>query len=177
MPTLKLRLAALVGALLAARLARRLRPAPALQGAVAPSGPAQARGAFPYGLGAVLLLASLAVALAAVAWRGWQSEAQAAAVAKALTRGDPGRAPALITKYGCGGCHTIPGAPGADGKVASPLGGMRARVYVGGVARHDADTLIRWIVAPQSLSPRSAMPVTGISEAEARDIAAFLYTR
>ncbi len=174
MPTLRLRLAALAGALLAARLARRFWPAP---GGTAPSDTTRSPSAFPYGLTAALLLASAVIALAAVGWRSWQSQAQAAAVAKALTRGDPSRAPALITKYGCGGCHTIPGAPGADGKVAGPLGGMRARVYVGGVARHDADTLIRWIVAPQSISPRSAMPVTGISEGEARDVAAFLYTR
>ncbi len=174
---LRLRLAALAGALLAARLARRLRPAGPAPADTAPSDTTRPPIAFPYGLAAALLLASLVVALAALGWRSWQSEAQAAAVATALTRGDPSRAPALITKYGCGGCHTIPGAPGADGKVAGPLGGMRARVYVGGVARHDADTLIRWIVAPQSISPRSAMPVTGISEAEARDVAAFLYTR
>jgi cytochrome c2 len=154
-----------------------LRPAGPAPADTAPSDTTRPPTAFPYGLTAALLLASLVVALAALGWRSWQSGAQAAAVAKALTRGDPSRAPALITKYGCGGCHTIPGAPGADGKVAGPLGGMRARVYVGGVARHDADTLIRWIVAPQSISPRSAMPVTGISEGEARDVAAFLYTR
>ena len=176
MSTLK-RLAALAGALLATRLAARLQPAgPADLGTV-PGDRPRTPGAFPYRLAAGLLLASFALALFAVGWRAWQSDAEAMAVARALTRGDPGRAPALITKYGCGGCHTIPGAPGADGKVAGPLGGMRSRVYVGGVARHDADTLVRWIVAPQSLSPRSAMPATGISEAEARDVAAFLYTR
>ncbi len=174
---LRLRLAALAGALLAARLARRLRPAGPAPADTAPSDTTRPPTAFPYGLAAALLLASLVVALAALGWRTWQGQEKAVAVAKALTRGDPSRAPALITKYGCGGCHTIPGAPGADGKVAGPLGGMRARAYVGGVARHDADTLIRWIVAPQSISPRSAMPVTGISEAEARDVAAFLYTR
>jgi mono/diheme cytochrome c family protein len=173
---LRLRLAALAGALLAARLARKLRPAESAPKGTMWGDTARPPSA-PYGLTAALLLASLIITLAAVGWRTWQGQEKAVAVAKALTRGDPSRAPALITKYGCGGCHTIPGAPGADGKVAAPLGGMRARAYVGGVARHNTDTLIRWIVAPQSISPRSAMPVTGISEAEARDVAAFLYTR
>ncbi|MBI0539121.1 cytochrome C [Roseomonas sp. KE2513] len=98
-------------------------------------------------------------------------------VARALTGGDPGRAPELITRYGCGGCHTVPGVPGADGKVAGPLTDMRARVYVGGVARNTPRDMVAWIVDPRSLSPRTAMPATGITEAEARDVAAYLYAR
>lgn len=98
-------------------------------------------------------------------------------VARALTGGDPARAPVLIARYGCGGCHTVPGIPGADGKVAGPLTDMRARVYVGGVTRNTPRDMVAWIVDPRSLSPRSAMPATGITEAEARDVAAYLYAR
>ena len=130
---------------------------------------------FPWGTALGLALASVFVLAVSLGWRQVQARERSFAVARALTRGDPVRAPALITRYGCGGCHTIPGAPGADGRVAGPLNEMRARVYVGGVARNNADNLIRWIVAPQSLSPRSAMPATGINEAEARDVAAYLY--
>lgn len=110
-------------------------------------------------------------------WKGWEQTRQTQAVAIALTRGDPSRAPDLIRRYGCGGCHTIPGISGADGKVAQRLDRLRQQVYVGGVARNGGETLVRWIVDPQSLSPRSAMPATGISEAEARDVAAWLYSR
>jgi cytochrome c len=39
------------------------------------------------------------------------------------------------------------------------------------------DNLTRWMVSPQTFSPRSAMPATGISEAEARDVAAYLYAQ
>jgi cytochrome c1 len=98
-------------------------------------------------------------------------------VAVALTGGDPRRAPELMTRYGCGGCHTIPGVPGADGKVAGPLTDMRARVFIGGVARNSPQAMIGWIVDPRAISPRTAMPATGITEAEARDVAAFLYAR
>jgi cytochrome c len=38
-----------------------------------------------------------------------------------------------------------------------------------------ADNLINWIVRPQAFSPRTAMPATGISQSEARDVAAWLY--
>jgi cytochrome c1 len=98
-------------------------------------------------------------------------------IARALTGGDPAAAPALLRRYGCGGCHTIPGIAGADGKVAPPLAGLRQRVYIAGVIRNTPDNLMAWIVAPQALSPRSAMPATGITAAEARDVAAYLYAQ
>jgi cytochrome c2 len=96
-------------------------------------------------------------------------------VALALTGGDPSRAPALFRRYGCAGCHEIPGVPGADGKVGGSLRGIRERVYIGGVVTNTPDNLLAWIVSPQSFSPRTAMPVTGINEDEARDIMAYLY--
>jgi cytochrome c len=99
------------------------------------------------------------------------------AIAKALTGGDPDKAPALLRRYGCSGCHTIPGLAGADGKVAPPLEGLRKRVYIAGKVQNTPENLIRWIVSPQALAPGSAMPQTGINESEARDVAAFLYSQ
>jgi cytochrome c1 len=121
------------------------------------------------------VLAAMLVGAGAAGVLAWQSAGQTEAVARALTGGDPTRAPDLITRYGCGGCHTIPGAPGADGMVGAPLGGLRQRVFVAGVLRNRPADLVRWIVDPQAVSPRSAMPKTGITESEARDVAAFLY--
>lgn len=97
------------------------------------------------------------------------------AIAKALTGGNPDKAPPLLRRYGCSGCHTIPGLAGADGKVAPPLGELRKRVYIAGKVQNTPENLIQWIVSPQALAPGSAMPQTGISESEARDVAAFLY--
>jgi cytochrome c1 len=85
------------------------------------------------------------------------------------------KAPGIMRRYGCSGCHTIPGVAGADGQVGGSLANIGKRVYIGGVATNNADHLIRWIVSPQSFSPHSAMPATGISEAEAKDVAAYLY--
>ncbi len=94
-----------------------------------------------------------------------------------MTGGDPSHAPEIMRRYGCTGCHTIPGVAGADGQVGTPLAGLRGRVYIAGVAANSPDNLVRWIVAPQAFSPRTAMPATGITEAEARDVAAYLYAR
>jgi cytochrome c len=126
-----------------------------------------------------LFIASIAAALAAAASFGavWSSRHQAEDVAVAMTGGDPSRAPALIRRYGCAGCHTIRGIPGGDGQVGGPLDGIKHRVYVGGVLFNTPDNLIRWIVSPQTFSPNSAMPTTGISQAEARDVASFLYAQ
>lgn len=97
--------------------------------------------------------------------------------ARAMTAGDPARAPALIRRYGCAGCHTISGIPGADGQVGSSLVDLRQRVYIAGVMTNSPDNLIGWIVTPQTFSLRTAMPATGISQAEARDVAAYLYAQ
>ena len=130
------------------------------------------------GVGRPLLL-GVAVILAAALGVGHFVSLRGAdrAMAKALTRGDPDRAPALLRRYGCGGCHTIPGLTGADGKVAPPLQELRKRVYIAGKVQNTPENLVRWIVSPQALAPGSAMPQTGISEGEARDVAAFLYSQ
>ena len=83
---------------------------------------------------------------------------------------------AHILAYGCGGCHTIPGIPGARGLVGPPLTSMGRRVYVAGMLRNTPDNMVRWITDPQAIVPGNAMPDMGISAAEARDITAYLYT-
>jgi cytochrome c2 len=105
----------------------------------------------------------------------WSSRQQAARIAGTITGGDPARAGEVMRRYGCGGCHTIPGVSGADGQVGPQLSGLIHRVYIGGVTTNSPDHLVQWIVDPQKLSSRSAMPATGISQAEARDVAAYLY--
>jgi cytochrome c1 len=161
--------AALVGVFWARR-----EPAPEPDPAEHPAPPLRAPALRRLGV----VAAALAVLLAAgLGYWSYQESSERKEIAIAMTGGDPERAPDLIRRYGCGGCHTISGVPGANGQVAAPLDGLVSRVYVGGVARNTADNLVRWIVDPQSLSPRTAMPVTGISEQEARDVAAFLYAQ
>jgi cytochrome c1 len=118
------------------------------------------------------------IILTGLGWVGaqqWQRQQENVAVARALTGGDPAHANQIARRYGCAGCHAIPGLPGANGKAAPPLVDLRARVYIGGVLPNTAENLVAWIVDPRRFSPRTAMPRTGISEQEARDIAAYLY--
>lgn len=90
--------------------------------------------------------------------------------------GDAARGAALIAQYGCGSCHRIPGIALARGTVGPPLGNLARRVYLGGVVPNAPEHLILWLMDPQALDPPTAMPNLGLSEAQARDIAAYLYT-
>ena len=109
--------------------------------------------------------------------RAFNAMQQQHETARLMTQGDASKAPASLRRFGCSGCHEIPGISGADGKVGGSLSDLRKRVYIGGVLNNTSDNLIQWIVSPPKFSPRTAMPVTGISEAEARDVAAYLYAR
>jgi len=93
------------------------------------------------------------------------------------TGGNPSQGKALIVQFGCGACHTIRGVPNATGTVGPPLQELRKRVYLGGVVSNTPDQLARWIVNPRKYAPDTAMPAVGVDEAQARDIAAYLYTR
>jgi cytochrome c2 len=121
--------------------------------------------------------AALAVVVVWATAAMFYSRQQVERVAETITGGSSSHAPEIMRRYGCGGCHNIPGVPGADGLTGPPLSGLINRVYIGGVTTNSPDHLIQWIVAPQKLSPHSAMPATGISESEARDVAAYLYAR
>ncbi len=127
---------------------------------------------------AILLLFATAVLTAAggVVHRGAQAR-QRTELARRLTGGEPDRAAGPMIAYGCAGCHEIPDLAGPRGRIGPPLHGLAERVYLGGVLPNTPDNLVRWIVDPKAASPRTAMPATGISEAQARDVAAYLYAR
>lgn len=97
--------------------------------------------------------------------------------ATALTRGgNAERGKRWAREYGCGGCHEIPGVPGARGRVGPPLGDVAGRLFIAGATPNHPSELIAWIQDPQSVDSATAMPKVGVSRAQARDIAAYLYT-
>jgi putative membrane protein len=93
-----------------------------------------------------------------------------------LTNADPDRGRVAIRRYGCGSCHDIPGVTGASGMVGPPLGHVSQRVFIAGVLPNEPDNMIRWIENPPGVDPKTAMPNTGVTTRDARDIAAYLYT-
>lgn len=129
------------------------------------------------GLIATVIVLVVAAGVGA-SWTANEMEARARLEArvKALTGGDPERGRAEISARPCGGCHAIPGIGGAGGKVGPSLKGFAGRVYIGGRVNNAPDKLVQWIMDPHSIDPQNVMPPMGIGQAEARDIAAYLYT-
>ena len=124
-----------------------------------------------------LLSASSLVFVAMVGWhlsyRGMQR--WPAAPRWAMPGADPERGRVAIVRYGCGACHVIPGVRGASGRVGPQLVDFANQIYVGGMLTNVPENLVRWIRFPQEVSPGTAMPNLGVSESEARDIAAYIY--
>ena len=87
---------------------------------------------------------------------------------------DAERGQRLLMQYQCGSCHTIPGVAAARGVRGPSLEAFGKRSYIAGRIPNRAEALARWISAPQSLVPDTAMPNMGVSNADARDMAAYL---
>ena len=69
-------------------------------------------------------------------------------------------------------------APGrrADATLGPPLTRIAHRVYLAGHIENTPENMIQWIRHPHSIDERTLMPEMGVSDTDARDIAAFLYT-
>ena len=90
--------------------------------------------------------------------------------------GSAQRGQQLIYAYNCGSCHTIPGVAEARGTIGPPLAAFGKRNYVTGSLVNTPENLSRWIREPQKVEPGNAMPDLGVTEQEAADIAAYLYS-
>jgi cytochrome c1 len=120
----------------------------------------------------LLLLGVVVAACALPACRGGSSR-DAYAVS---TGGNWRTGRQLIVKYRCGACHTIPGIYDANGRVGPPLMWFAQRSFIGGELPNSQENLVRWLLDPKAVEPGTAMPDLGLSEQDARDVAAYLYT-
>ncbi len=93
-----------------------------------------------------------------------------------LVTGDAAAGADLITKLGCGSCHSIPGIVDANGLVGPPLGHIASRQFIAGVLRNTPDNMVQWLRFPQKIVPGNAMPDLAISEQDARQLTAYLET-
>ncbi len=95
---------------------------------------------------------------------------------RAVAGGDAPQGKRLIEQYQCGSCHAIPGAAAAASTAGPPLEGFARRSYIAGRLPNLPDELVRWLIDPPAHKPGTMMPNLGISETEARHMAAYLYT-
>lgn len=99
---------------------------------------------------------------------------QATAPYSVANGGQPAYGKRLIVQYRCGECHTIPGVSGAHGVFGPPLNFMGQRTMIAGNFPNTPANLAHWIVAPHAMKPGTAMPQLGLSDREARSVAAYL---
>jgi cytochrome c len=93
-----------------------------------------------------------------------------------VENGDTERGRIALAELECGVCHAIPEIPGARGNVGPPLREFSRNVYIAGKYPNVPDVLIQFVRDAPSLAPETAMPAIGMSDAQARDIAAYLYS-
>ena len=122
----------------------------------------------------IWILAAAFVPTGAIACRGRQQSVFDQA--RTLTGGDPGKGMLAIDKYGCGGCHTIPGVNGANATVGPPLNNIASRTVLGGHLTNTPPNMELWIKKPQQIDPKNVMPDLGVTDQDAKDITAYLYT-
>ncbi|HET9100187.1 MAG TPA: c-type cytochrome [Acidobacteriaceae bacterium] len=82
----------------------------------------------------------------------------------------------VIESKGCGSCHTIPGIHNANGVVGPPLMFFSRRTMIAGELPNSPENLVRWLKNPPSVEPGTDMPDLGLTDQQANDVAAYLYT-
>ena len=96
--------------------------------------------------------------------------------ARERTGGDPEQGLKTMGKYGCSSCHVIPGIAGSMGTKGPALKGVANRARIGADLPNTPENLINWLMNPLRYDRYTDMPNQGISEPEARNIAAYLLT-
>ncbi len=93
-----------------------------------------------------------------------------------LGEADSARGKRVLEQYGCGACHVIPGIRSATGRVGPKLEDFVDQMYIAGVLTNTPDHLAQWIKHPREVNPLTAMPDLGVTEQDAIDMTAYLYS-
>lgn len=86
------------------------------------------------------------------------------------------RGATALAQYACNACHTIPGIPGSHPQVGPPLAGIGRRSLIAGKLANTPENMVAWLTRTHEIDPRTAMPSLGVSQEDARDMAAYLRT-
>ncbi|MEZ4617576.1 MAG: c-type cytochrome [Caldilineaceae bacterium] len=101
---------------------------------------------------------------------------QESVVMQEVPSGDSEAGRVALATYGCVACHHIPGVIGAESYVGPPLDAWAERSYIAGTLPNEPEYLKQWIRFPQAIEPGTAMPNLEVSDEDASNMAAYLYT-
>ena len=82
---------------------------------------------------------------------------------------------AAIERAGCGSCHEIPGLAWPSGQLAPSLNGFDDVGLIAGQLPNRPDILAAFVRNAPAVKPGSTMPPMPVTDAEADDIAVYLY--
>ena len=82
----------------------------------------------------------------------------------------------IVERVGCASCHVVPGVAWPEGRSGGSLSGFGARPLISGRLPNQPDVLVQWIINAPSLDPSTGMPPMPLTQDQARDVAAYLYT-
>jgi cytochrome c oxidase subunit 2 len=104
------------------------------------------------------------------AWPAWVRAQQAAA---AVAAGDVAEGAALYAKSACVGCHTIRGV--STGVIGPDLTHFGSRTMLAaGILPNTPENVATWIKNPLAIKPAAKMPALGLTDEQARALAAYL---
>ena len=83
---------------------------------------------------------------------------------------------AIVERAACGSCHAFPGLGWPRGTVGPALDGFADQTLISGRVPNRPDLLAAFVRNAPAVVPDTAMPPIPITEDEARDVAAYLYT-
>jgi putative membrane protein len=90
--------------------------------------------------------------------------------------GDVARGRTLVGEYGCTACHVTPGVNAPEAYVGPPLDKWARRAFIAGNLANTPDNLTLWLQNPELIEPGTAMPNLFVTEQDARDMTAYLFS-
>ena len=94
-----------------------------------------------------------------------------------MPQADAARGLQVIERAGCGACHVIPGLRWPKGTTGPSLEGFAAQGLIAGRLPNRPDVLAAFVRDAPATLPGTTMPAMPMTTAEARDVAAYLYSR
>jgi mono/diheme cytochrome c family protein len=82
----------------------------------------------------------------------------------------------IIERVGCASCHVIPGVRWPSGIAGPSLQGFADSPMIAGRLPNQPSVLVAFLIDAPSLAPDTGMPPMPLTQEEARDVAAYLYT-
>ena len=93
-----------------------------------------------------------------------------------MPQANPAQGLAAIERTGCGACHVIPGLAWPRGLSGPSLEGFADQGLIAGRLPNRPDVLVAFVRDAPASVPGSTMPAMPLTQAEARDVAAYLYS-